>query len=106
MMWRINPKAPVKTLITSRYKFESQSCFLLDDIHYVHSKHSIFLQIFDVVIYTIMRVFTYSYLSAKPGIIEADIKKVPITIDTFQFFILCKGWSKNNMAIVGMICTS
>jgi hypothetical protein len=87
MMWRINPKAHIEPLIVSKYKFESQSCFLLDDIHYVHSKHSIFLQIFDVVIYTIMRVFTYLYLFVNPGIIDADIKKVPITINTFQFFV-------------------
>lgn len=87
MMWRINPKAHIEPLIASKYRFESQSCFLLDDIHYMHSKHSIFLQIFDVVIYIMMRVFTYLYLFVNPGIIDADIKKVPITIDTFQFFV-------------------
>lgn len=87
MMWRINPKAHIEPLIASKYMFESKSCFLLDDIHYMHSKHSIFLQIFDVVIYVIMRVFTYLYLLVNPGIINADIKKVPITIDTFQHFL-------------------
>ena len=86
MMWRINPKANIEPLIASRYKFESRSCFLLDNIHYVHSKHSIFIQILDVVIYTFMRVFTYLYLDVKPGIIVADIKKVPITINTFAWF--------------------
>ena len=86
-MWRINPTADIKPSFSSKYKFESRSCFLLDNIHYVHSKHSIFLQIFDVVIYSIMRVFTYLYLSVNPGIIEADIKKVPITVDTFKFFV-------------------
>lgn len=86
MMWRINPKADIKSLIPSKYRFEAQLCFLLDDVHYMHSKHSIFLQIFDVVIYIMMRVFTYLYLTVNP-IIEADIKKVPITIDTFQHFV-------------------
>jgi hypothetical protein len=84
MRWRINPKSDIEPLIASKYKFESQSCFLLDDIHYVHSKHSIFIQIFDVVIYAVMRVFTY----LNQGIIKADITKVPITVDTFRLFLL------------------
>jgi hypothetical protein len=87
MTWRINPKTQVEPLISSKYKFESQTCFLLDDIHYVQSKHSLFLQISDVVIYTIMRVFTYLYLLANPGLVEADILKVPISTETFTFFV-------------------
>lgn len=87
MIWRINPRVPIEPLIASKYKFESKSCFLLDDIHYVQSRHSIFLQIFDVVLYAIMRVFTYLYLCVNKGIIEADIRKVPISIDTFQLFL-------------------
>jgi hypothetical protein len=35
-----------------------------------------------------MRVFTYLYFQIKPGIIKADINKVPISTDTFHSFML------------------
>lgn len=92
MIWRINPKTSIHPLISSKYRFESQTCFILDDIHYVQSRHSIFLQIIDVVVYAIKRVFTCLYLFVKKGIMKPDKQKVPITIDTFQFFVTNNTW--------------
>jgi len=106
MAWRINPKADFVPLIASKYKFESRACFLLDNIHYVESKDSIFLEISDIIIYIIMRVFTYLYLQIKPEIIKADISKVPISTDTFRSFILnnatftCCESLKNDVAFI------
>lgn len=85
--WRINPKAKIEYTIEPKYKFESKSCCLLDQIHYVNSNSSIFIQVVDVINYVMMRVFAYDFLLNFPSTRKADLEKVPISKDTFHFFI-------------------
>lgn len=84
--WRVSPNVIRKPIITSKFEFESRICFLLDNIHYVNSKNSLFNQIVDIVLFIIMRVWTYQRLRLD-RIVPADIKKVPIERKTFTFFV-------------------
>lgn len=89
--WRYNPGSRKKGRFMSKFFFENESCFLLDQIHYVQSSESLFVQLADNVSYVINRILTYSYLDClkahnKP---KADITKVPITPATFKFFADC-----------------
>jgi len=85
--WRTNPKSIASPLLTSRFKYESRSCFILDNIHYVDSRYSIFNQITDIVVYIIMRVLTYKKFEIERTQ-EALLDKVPITSDTFKYYFL------------------
>lgn len=86
--WRYNPgKIKAGRSINSKYYFESQSCFLLDQLHTVDSKESFFIQLTDQVTFVLQRVFTYLYLKRYPKAnITADIAKVPVTLATYNFF--------------------
>lgn len=81
--WRFGKEAE-KTFI-SKYKYESQSCFILDSIHYVDSKKSLFNQFVDVVLFVIKRVFTYSEIYNRDPT-KAILEFVPITKTTFNYF--------------------
>lgn len=83
--WRTNPNSLKLEIIKSKFKYESRSCFILDNIHYVDSKLSLFNQISDIIIYINMRVFTYEYLKHKK-ILNPDKTKVPISVTTYKYF--------------------
>jgi hypothetical protein len=84
--WRIAPNIITTPLITSKFEYESRLCFLLDNIHYVNSKNSLFNQIVDIVLFIIMRVWTYQRLRIDKTV-PADITKVPVEKDTFTYFV-------------------
>jgi len=71
--------------IPAKYKYESRSCFILDNIHYVDSKNSLFNQIADIVAFVIKRVTTFCYMKIR-SIPSADINQVPVTVPTFNYF--------------------
>ncbi|EMJ87275.1 DUF3800 domain-containing protein [Leptospira meyeri] len=83
--WRSNPNKKIEPSIKLKYKYEARSCFILDNIHYVDSKSSIFNQIADIVLYIIMRVLTYQDLRLT-NYLKPDLSKVPISSDTFTYF--------------------
>lgn len=87
--WRYNPGDESVSLFPSKFIFESRSCFLLDQVHYVDSKKSLFAQLTDHVAFIIQRVFTYAYLKYfnHGSMLVADISKVPISRETFSFFL-------------------
>lgn len=85
--WRNNPGARQIFKFRSKFSFETMSCFILDQVNYTDSKKSLFIQLEDSICFTLMRVFTYLYLKKKPRKnIIADSSKVPISVDTFNFF--------------------
>ncbi|ABZ94642.1 Hypothetical protein LBF_2145 [Leptospira biflexa serovar Patoc strain 'Patoc 1 (Ames)'] len=84
--WRSNPSETRNPFITTKYAYESRACFLLDNIHYVNSKESIFNQVVDIVLFVIRRVFIYQDLRITNKK-EADMKKVPVDRGTFQLFL-------------------
>lgn len=85
--WRFNPGDKKAGGFKTKYNFESKYCFLLDQLHYVDSKESFFVQLSDHIGYVLNRVLTYSYLCCFPDEkLKADIDKVPITAGTFNFF--------------------
>ena len=85
--WRYNPGARKTRKIKSKFRYESQSCFLLDRVHSVDSKGSLFLQIADHVAFVIQRVFTYLHLRDYPiPALPAKKEKVPISSPTFNMF--------------------
>ncbi len=84
--WRIPSNLKLEPIITSKFDFESRLCFLLDNIHYVNSRDSLFIQVTDIVLFLIMRVWTYQTLRIdKPEI--ADLSKVPVEKETFFYFV-------------------
>lgn len=83
--WRTGINRSADGILKSKYIYESKLCFLIDNIHFVNSKDSLFNQIIDIVLYIIMRVWTYQRLRITNREI-ADIKKVPIERQTFRFF--------------------
>lgn len=86
--WRYNPGADKrKVRHLSKFKYETLSCFLLDQMHFVSSKESFFIQIVDHVSYLLQRVFTYSYLKVFPKEkVKANKDMVPIIDSDFKFF--------------------
>ena len=86
VMWRLNSDINIEPIVKLRYKFETNSCFLLDQVHYVDSRSSIFIQLLDIITYCFNRAATYQYLVRNPTIKTADKNKVPISRDTFSFF--------------------
>lgn len=90
--WRTNPKSKNLETVKSKYKYESLSCFLLDNIHYVDSKKSLFNQIIDIILYINMRVFTFEKLrisQSSPALKE----KVPVTFSNYKYY------AKENLSI-------
>lgn len=85
--WRSNPNRKIEPSIRLKYQYEARSCFILDNIHYVDSKTSIFNQISDIVLFIIMRVFTYQDLRLTKYL-KPDLNKVPISSSTFTYFFL------------------
>ena len=87
--WRYNPGDESTPLFPSKFIFESRSCFLLDQVHYVDSKKSLFVQLTDHVAFVLQRVFTYAYLRDfnNGSMPAADLSKVPISKETFSFFL-------------------
>lgn len=84
--WRTNPNITPNPMIISKFQYESRLCFLLDNIHYVNSKNSLFNQIADIVLFIFMRVWTYQRLRIDKTV-TADLKKVPVEKDTFCYFV-------------------
>jgi hypothetical protein len=87
MQWRMNPKIKPQFTIKPKFKFETRSCCLLDQIHYVKSNSSLFIQVLDILNYIIMRVFTYEYLRLIPSSLKPELDKVPVTIEDLHFLI-------------------
>lgn len=83
--WRTGINGSTDGILKSKYIYESKLCFLIDNIHFVNSKDSLFNQIIDIVLYIIMRVWAYQNLRLTNRDI-ADITKVPIEPRTFRFF--------------------
>lgn len=86
--WRYNPGDIDKPSTAPRFKYEYQSCFLLDQLHRVDSKTSLFIQFADLINFVLQRVHTYSFLDSykKRGRPLADISKIPVTLDTFRIY--------------------
>jgi len=84
--WRFGCES--RKSVESRYQYESKSCFLLDNIHYVDSKRSLFNQVTDILLFVIMKTFYYEYLRKHKASV-ADIERVPVDVDNFNYFI-CK----------------
>ncbi|MBP9022608.1 MAG: DUF3800 domain-containing protein [Spirochaetes bacterium] len=83
--WRTNPKAINESILRSKFKYESMSCFMLDNIHYVDSKLSLFNQISDIIIYIFQRLLTYMHLyEINPTL--ADENKLPTTLTSIRFY--------------------
>jgi hypothetical protein len=81
-LWRYNPgKTPEEPL--SKYKIESLSCFLLDQIHYSDSKKSLFIQLADQIVFVIRRMLSYYYLDIKN--LKPEKNKNPLSAETFDF---------------------
>lgn len=88
--WRYNPGARRSRRYKSKFRFETYSCFFLDQIHYTDSSTSFFVQLSDHVAYVLQRVLAYSYLKCFPkASIRPDINQVPLTPETFKFFSSC-----------------
>ncbi|TGK77683.1 DUF3800 domain-containing protein [Leptospira noumeaensis] len=83
--WRSNPSETRKPFIETKYTYESRSCFLLDNIHYVNSKDSIFTQVVDIVLFVIRRVLIYQDLRITAK--KPDLEQVPVDRGTFQLFL-------------------
>lgn len=84
--WRYNPGERKKNIKYSKYFFETLSCFILDRVHYMDSKQSLFLQIIDHITFVLRRIFEYVYISNNPETnIKPELNKVPITSDTFCY---------------------
>lgn len=83
MEWRFGCNS--EKTIKSKYQYESRSCFVLDNIHYVDSKKSLFNQITDILLFLVMRAFYYEYLKINHPQI-ADIEKVPLDMFNFNYF--------------------
>lgn len=74
--------------VIPKYRYETQSCFILDQVNYTDSKKSLFIQLEDHICFVLNRVFTYLYLQQIPKKgIQADINKVPLSPDTFRFYL-------------------
>lgn len=86
--WRYNPGANVGQRGKLRFKYETRSCFLLDQIYYTSSQHSIFIQLSDHINFIIRRVLTYEYLKhfRKGKQPEAVLDKVPVSKESFDFY--------------------
>lgn len=84
--WRQSPEAKKPRSYKSKFYFENQSCFLLDQIHYTESHDSFFIQLVDHVSYVLKRVFDYSYLKQFHKEIRTNPGDVPLSRDSFQFF--------------------
>ena len=84
--WRNLGKNRMKIL--PKYRYETQSCFILDQVNYTDSKKSLFIQLDDHICFVLNRVFTYLYLKQfpKPGRPAADINKIPLSPNTFLFY--------------------
>lgn len=87
--WRYNPGADRRRIRDlPGFRYETRSCFILDQMHFVSSKDSFFVQIVDHVSYVFQRVLTYSYLKAFPQKnIIPRMEDVPVTKDNFTFFV-------------------
>lgn len=89
--WRYNPGAKQNAKYQYKYKYEASSCFILDQLHYVDSKDSLFMQITDHITFVLKRVITYGYLNnynrTFKSFPKADITKVPVTSNTFNVFV-------------------
>lgn len=81
--WRYNPGAR-KSRKHTKYLYESYSCFILDRVHSMDSKSSLFLQLADHVVYVIRKVLEYVYIRDHTNIKQRK-DLVPITSDTFKF---------------------
>lgn len=86
-VWRYNPGADRRGVrLSTKYKYETLNCFVLDQIHHASSQDSLFIQFVDNIAYIVSRVFTYSYLYNFPGKGPvADLSKVPIDTSDFRF---------------------
>jgi len=88
LQWRYNPGAIKEIIIESKYEFETNSCFILDQLHYADSKDSLFIQLSDHIAFVLQRVFTFKYLqNFHLAGVPADIAKVPVSSDTFITFV-------------------
>lgn len=83
MEWRFGILGEKTT--KTKYKYESMSCFILDNIHYVDSSRSLFSQIIDIVLYVLMRVVYFTFL-LKAGTEQPLLELVPISPSTFNYF--------------------
>ena len=86
--WRYNPGDSRTPRIVPKFKFEYQSCFLLDQLHYADSKTSLFIQFADQINFVLQRIHTHEYLRLfpDPGRPKADAAKVPVSPGTFNIF--------------------
>jgi len=84
--WRYNPGARKSRKKPTKFKFETQSCFLLDRIHHVDSEKSLFIQIVDHVAFVNQRAYTYGFLRDYPvkGI-DAERGKIPVSSGTYNY---------------------
>jgi hypothetical protein len=88
--WRYSPGENQDPKYKYKFKYEAQSCFILDHLHYVDSKNSLFIQIADHIAFILQRVLTYNYLNhfgkRHPKFPKPDSSKIPITVETFEMF--------------------
>jgi hypothetical protein len=92
--WRYNPgsKKDGNLIPTPKFKFENRSCLILDQLHFVDSKKSLFIQLIDQICFLLNRVLTYVYLEEFPVSFsqsrpKADESFVPISVETMRLFI-------------------
>ncbi|MBI3577516.1 DUF3800 domain-containing protein [Candidatus Gottesmanbacteria bacterium] len=100
-LWRVkgNPKKMPRLL--PKFEFEYRSNFILDQLHYVDSKESPYIQLVDHICYVLRRalecIYLSNYANENRPICNPDI--VPISESTFNFFVkasLCHFGFYNN----------
>lgn len=62
--WRIDPSGQQKPLISYKYSYEQKAAFLIDNIHYIDSRHSPMNQFVDVMLFVFSRFLQKVRLSA------------------------------------------
>jgi len=100
-LWRIKGDAKKMSKIIPKFEFEFRSNFILDQLHYINSKESIFIQLADHICYVLRRALECIYLKYFPNGSRPSPNPdlVPITENTFNFFVqssICRFGCYNN----------
>jgi hypothetical protein len=88
--WRYNPGDDSEEFFKTPFKLEARSCFLLDQLHYVDSKNSLFTQVADNIIFLIRRYFCDFYIKNIKEAnekIEFNINKVITDENDMKFLV-------------------
>lgn len=88
-LWRVQKEFTQNSDLTPKFEFEYRSNFILDQLHYINSKESLFIQLVDHICYILRRSLECIYLKYYPkeGRPLPNSDLVPISENTFNFFV-------------------